>query len=249
MKKYILGLGITGIVGITEFYSCTEPKIEPTPNYSVETSENNPKNSSQPYVIKREPSTPKPSKKEPIKKSSQKQNAYPEPSQNQPYPALPYSVPKSSKLEEALEEEEELAWYDLPPEKRDFKTPEEVRDYIIAALNARDYKVAESYLSDFQKVLPPEEYKQQKKVFPYVITSNYDEFLTGVINNCEKYDQDSVFRKVLWMNFFAEEHQDIFPIPASFNPYTGKDIDLAALLKKGEQALNVVEHCPEKKYE
>ncbi len=246
MNKHFLVLGLAGLAGMTTLYTCTEPLAVKKQDQYQETPESTAKKTVPVYSRNNQPISPQrhSASKEPItRKGSKPDNSFPETAQNPTPPFFPYSLPKPSPSEETVEEEEPF-WYDLPAEKRNFKTSEEVGKYFNAALEARDYRVAESYLANFQKVMTPPEYEKLKNGFLYVITSDYNEFLTDIIDHCQKYDQDSVFRKVLWMNFFAAEHQEVFPIA---DPYTRKDLDLTTLLKKGEQALHEIEHCVEKK--
>lgn len=163
--------------------------------------------------------------------------------QNQPYHP---SFPQSSGLEDAIEEdEEERAWYDLPPEERNFKNLGEVAEYFNAALDARDYKVAESYIQNFLKFVEPktpERYQEQKGIRGSIIVANYNEYLNDIIKNCKDYNYDSVFRKVMWMNFFAAEYEEIFPI---YDPQTKKTLNLVALSQKGTEALDSLQYCYE----
>ena len=157
-----------------------------------------------------------------------------------------YSIqPTSPGLENTLDdEEEEEQWYNLPPEKRNFKTLAEIEPYLNAAINARDYKVAESYLTNFQKITSPEDYERLKKGLLYVIASDYNGYLTDILEHCDQYDSDSVLRKVLWMNLFTNNHPEVFPIA---DPFTKNSLDIAALFKKGSLALDATEYCPEKR--
>lgn len=153
------------------------------------------------------------------------------------------SLPEHSGLEEIVEDEER-PWYDLPAEKREFKTWEELGNYFNAALDAKDYKVAESYMQYAEQFVEPkttQNIEDQKKAITHVIISRYNEFLNEIIGNCKNQDYDSLFRKVMWMNFFATEHEQAFPI---VDPETRKDLNLTVLYQKGNQALESVEYCP-----
>ena len=85
------------------------------------------------------------------------------------------------------------------------------------------------------------------------ISDAYDEYLSNILENCKKYDYDSVFRKVIWMDiFFIPKYEKnilnckIYHVAEhdrkyikKFNPFT--------LISKGNQALEAVEYCIEKR--
>jgi len=188
------------------------------------------------------PYTTKNTKEKDQTQRKQKQNKYDQKeNKSNPYNR---SSPKPSGLEETLEDEERL-WYDLPTEKREFQSWEELGKYVNAALEAHDYKVAESYMQYAEKFVEPktpENYKDQKKAMSYVIISRYNEYLNEVITNCRNQSYESIFRKVMWMNFFATEHDQIFPI---YDPETEKNLDLVSLFEKGNEALDSLKYCHE----
>lgn len=246
MKKYLLSVGLLSAAGITALYSCSEPKIIPTPNNSVKTPESNPVNTSTPYIkdnLHHSETPPKVKKISKSKKSNPKDNSPPETPKNQSTPNLSYTFPRPSTSD--LEDDEELPWYNLLPEERNFKTLDQVGTYFNAAIEARDYRVAESYLNNFQEIATPQEYERLRKGLLYIITSNYNEYLNDILEHCDLYESDSVLRKVLWMNFFTNEHPEVFPITDQNTP----PLDTAALFKKGITALDSIKYCPEKKHE
>lgn len=144
---------------------------------------------------------------------------------------------KPSSLEEALEEEEERPEYDLGSEERNTKTKKELETYFFNALEANDFKVAESYLGDLELRNPE---------LPVYVVSAYNSYLDKIIENCKGYDLDSVFRKVMWMNFFIIEHQKTVPFYVSRSEQLDR-IDQTMLFDKGNQALEAVEYCIEKR--
>jgi len=243
MKKHFLAIGLAGLAGMTALYSCNEPKTVQQQNYSIETPSTT-NHKSQPYSNNpsQKPSSYPPKAKEPTRrKESKKDNPVQKNFQDQSHPNLPYTIPKTSPLEEVAEDQES-AWYDLQPEERDFRSLDQVGTYFNAAIDARDYRVAESYLADFQKIAAPQEYERLRKGLLYIITSNYNEYLNDILEHCGRYDSDSVLRKILWMNFFTNEHPEVFPIPDQ----NALPLDTAALFKKGITALDSIKYCPEK---
>ena len=243
MKKYILGLGVAGLAGMTALYSCSEPKVILTPNYSVETPKSNPFNTPTPYSKDNPPHSETPPKVKKTSKSNPKNNSPPETQKNQSTPNPFYVFPRPSTSD--LEDDEDLPWYNLPPEERNFETLDQVGTYFNAAIEARDYRVAESYLSNFQEIAAPQEYGRLRKGLLYIIASNYNEYLNDILEHCDRHDSDSVLRKVLWMNFFTNEHPEVFPIADQSTLL----LETAALFKKGITALDAIKYCPEKKHE
>ncbi len=168
------------------------------------------------------------------------------------------SLLKSNGLEYILEEEER-AEYDLSVEERIIMLQNlPAKDVMYAintlyahyqrALDADDFKVAVSYITDFKKAT---ELKNPgggpalaaiETNLAYGIILKYDRYLSSVVEDCGRYDFDSVFRKIMWMNLFMIEHQDAF----AEDKYV-IDLSLATLLNKGNQALEAVEYCIEKK--
>ena len=147
------------------------------------------------------------------------------------------TLPKVSGLEEVVEEER--PWYDLPKEKREALTitnnsiedfgrnMDELFKHFFASLEAYDFKVAASYIDDLQ-------------CNPCIneITAQYNAYLSDVIENCHRQDFNSVFRKIMWMNLFLAEKQDILTI-VSYD----EGFNLALFIKKGNQALEAIEYC------
>ena len=187
-------------------------------------------------------------KKNQPKQISPKYDKKEETQRNRPYRPL---LPKSSGLEDALEGEEEYPWYYIPPEERGDLTLEELDRYMSEAREANDFKVALSYIKDFQKITESRRIAagstNQEAVtavgndLTYGIVFDYDEYLTKVIKNCKTHDYNSVYSKVWSMNFFLAAH----PNPEMFtNDRYVKRLDLDALIYKGTLALGVVESCP-----
>ena len=60
-----------------------------------------------------------------------------------------------------------------------------------------------------------------------------------MVENCKKYDYDSVFRKVMWMNIFfiPKYEQNILDCKIGIDP--------PLLVRKGNQALEAIEYCHE----
>ncbi|MEK6863639.1 MAG: hypothetical protein AABW53_02995 [Nanoarchaeota archaeon] len=154
-------------------------------------------------------------------------------------PAYRPAFPKLSNLEKTLKEEEEKPGYDLPPEEREEKSESELEDYFYEALFANDFKVAESYMIDLE-LRNPGEYKHPLSFFTVCAHYNY---LEDIITNCDKYDYDSVFRKVIWINIFIYEHPEMFPISGNNNT----QIIPSTFFNKGNLALEAVEYCIEKR--
>lgn len=162
-------------------------------------------------------------------------------------PAYRPVSPKLSDLEKALEEEEERIEealeerpeYDLPPEERNEKTAEELETYFSKALSAKDFRVAESYMTDLELRNSEREYRE---AVPFIIIFCYRSYLDDVLANCDNYSYDSVFRKIMWMNFYVLGHPEVFPI---YHPDT--QVTQSTLFNKGNLALEAVEYCSEKK--
>ena len=172
-----------------------------------------------------------------------------------------FSHPRSEnqELEEAREriredEEEERPWYDLPEEERNFQSREEVLEYYDEALNANDYTVAETYIKDILQFYPEHERGYQASSLATSIISHYREYVRDISfkmlyysssylrNYCESLDYNSTYRKVLWMDFFLINHQDVFPIRS---PFDGDRDDLTTLIERGERTLEAVTYCHE----
>lgn len=164
---------------------------------------------------------------------------------------LNHPTQKPSDLERTVEEEKS---YDLPPEKRIALTTnwslenvkdrfEELGKHYQDAMDAHDFKVAASYIPDFQRFMEaekdtkPEAYQKIENDLAYHITTDYDKYLSAAIEDCSKHDFDSVFAKVTWMNVFLAEH------PRLFSPDYLEKSNLANFIRKGNQALEAVEYC------
>src|SRR3989344_8751492 len=250
MKKYIPLLGIAGIAATVGFYLHYNQTEETKPEegkreYQPQVPQT--KNSSPPYQKsqkkeKNEHKKPVQNKTSKTYPSAPKQTSQKTLPQNSP-PSRPSSSPT---LEQTLndEEQKEEFWYDLPADKRYFKTVSEIEPCFNGALDARDYKAAESYLTSFQEITSPQEYDRLKKGLLYTITTNYNEYLNDVVEHCNQYDSNSVLRKVLWMNVFANAHPDVFPIP---DQNAKSYLDIAGLFKKGILALDAIKYCAEKR--
>ena len=245
MRQYLPVIGLVGLgIGIASYESCGQPYQEKAGSTKEESPTELPYSTpTPPYSIKKqEPRTVPKSKTDPPQKTIKRQPVAPK--TYYPYypfrPTLPY-------LEDTVNdgyEEEEQPWYNLPPEQRNFKTLKEIEPYLNAALEARDYKAAESYLTSFQEITSPQEYDRLKKGLLYTITTNYNEYLNDVVEHCNQYDSNSVLRKVLWMNVFANAHPEVFPIPEQ---NAKSYLDIAGLFKKGILALDAIKYCAEKR--
>jgi hypothetical protein len=137
------------------------------------------------------------------------------------------------------DENRERPWYDLPPEER---KPEKIAKGFNGALDAKDYRVAASYIDDFEAFSLPGEEEEDKKAITYVVVSGYNDFLNEIIQDCQKYgyDYDSIFRKVIWMDFFLIDHQGVLPM---FDPVIRDQLELVDFIQKGEQAIQAVSGC------
>lgn len=157
------------------------------------------------------------------------------------------SLPTSQGLDDIIEdEEEEKPSYDFSSEEREQLTDQQLLRYGYEALHNLDYKVAETYLSDFKK-----RYGNEKSLFDECIISEaYDRDLSDMIENCKKYDYNSVLRKVMWMNiFFIPKYEKSIldckiHVYGDDSPYI-KRIDPSLLVQKGNQALESIEYCHE----
>ncbi len=157
-----------------------------------------------------------------------------------PLPRYPDSA------ETITEEDKERRWYDLSAEERELETREDMIHNFNSALEEGDYKAAESYIKNLiDDSADLDETRQElKRALSSAIISNYNIYLDKIIEDCDSYDYDSVFRKVMWVNFFAAENEEIFPISIPFSDYDPeKDLDLMALLEKGDRVLSIVEDC------
>ncbi|MEK6905166.1 MAG: hypothetical protein AABX24_02070 [Nanoarchaeota archaeon] len=172
------------------------------------------------------------------------------------------SRPRYSTLDYVLEEEEddgEKPWYDLSQEERKYlieswggedgkSKRQKVDEYFHTALEEDNFKVAASYITDSKRIaeleqqLTPEAYEKIETDLVYGIASEYDIYLSEVIEKCYQHDYDSVFRKVMWMNFFLAEHPNAF-IPSRYV----KNFSLDEMFRKGNEALDSIEYCIEKK--
>lgn len=128
------------------------------------------------------------------------------------------------------EENEEKPWYDLSEEER--TNNNSLANYFLAALDAKDYKVAESYIKHLDDV--------EKEALNSIIAYNYRDYLEEIIKNCQGNAYDSVFRKVIWMDVFLIDHQEIFPI---LDNESVKGLQLIDLIQKGEQAIQAISDC------
>lgn len=189
-----------------------------------------------PYIT---PKTNKKVEQKPKKSPNQRETI-----RNQPYRP---SIPKSSGLEKTVEEEnEERPSYDLLQEERDKLTVRQLLDYWDESLNNLDYKVAETYSSDLKKRY---ELIGKKSLFDECyISDSYDYNLSDMIKNCKRYDYNSVFRKIMWMNiFFIPKYEKSIPnceIGVSGDgPRYIKKFDPILLIQKGNQALEAIEYC------
>ena len=167
------------------------------------------------------------------KTEKQHQAATPKLKPKREFPKIP-NYPKDEN-----EEEEERASYDLPKEKREALTTttnsienfgsnmDELFKHFEASLDAYDFKVAASYIDDLQ-------------CNPCItdITTKYNAYLSDVIENCHRHDFNSVFRKIMWMNLFLAEKQDILTKVSQ-----NEGFNLALFIKKGNQALETIEYC------
>ena len=246
MKRYWPIMGAVGVAATVGLYGYvnrdplyeepeTEEFLEEETEYEVEVPEEG--------VEIPVPYAPKATKE----KKSENSPKYHEKEETKPH--IP-SLPKPS-LEETLEEEQP---YDLPSEKRIALTTnwtlgnvksrmEELEKNYQTALGAYDFKVAASYIADFQrfmeaeKTIKPGAYQKIENDLAYHIATEYDSYLSGVIDNCNRHSFDSTFRKVMWTNIFLAEHSEIF------SPDYVEQSNLANFLKKGNQALEAVEYC------
>ena len=123
-----------------------------------------------------------------------------------------------------------------------------IDEYFHTALEEDNFKVAASYITDSKRIaeleqrLTPEAYEKIETDLVYGIASEYDRYLSEVIEKCYQHDYDSVFRKVMWMNFFLAEHPNAF-IPGRYV----KDFSLDEIFRKGNEALDSIEYCIEKR--
>lgn len=137
------------------------------------------------------------------------------------------------------DDEGDKPWYDLPPKER---SQEKIAKGFNGALDAKDYRVAASYIDNFEEFALSGEEEKDKRAITYVIVSGYNDFLNEIIQDCQKYgyDYDSIFRKVIWMDFFLIDHQEILPV---IDSETRKELDLLTLIQKGEQAIQAISDC------
>ncbi len=172
------------------------------------------------------------------------------------------SRPSYPSLDYVLEEDGddvEKPWYDLSQEEREYlieswggedgkSKRKKVDEYFRIALEEDNFKVAASYIADSKRIagleqrLTLEAGENIENDLVYGIASEYDGYLSEVIERCYQHDYDSVFRKVMWMNFFLAEHPDAF-IPGRYV----KDFSLDEIFRKGNEALDSIEYCIEKR--
>lgn len=156
-------------------------------------------------------------------------------------------LPQPQGLDDVVEEEaEERPPYDLSPEEREQLTYSQLIRYGIEALSNQDYKVAETYSSDLKK-----HHEGKQHIFhECFIGLRYDDDLSDMIEHCTKYDYDSVFRKVMWMNvFFIPKYENSLDCETTIfvdsSSYIVKRINPGLLIQKGNQALEAIEYCHE----
>ena len=257
MKRYWPFMGAVGVAATIGLYAYvnrdplyeepeTEEFLEEETEYEAEVPDNEITGIPAPYT------TPKATKnkEKTIPRSEPSQKYQQEQKTRRPYHP---SFPRSSGLEETLEEEQP---YDLPSEKRIALTTnwtlenvrsrmEELEKNYQAALDVYDFKVAASYIVDFQRFMEaekntkPEAYQKIENDLAYHMTTKYDSYLSEAIEDCSKHDFGSVYAKVMWMNIFLVEHPEIF------SPDYVEKSNLAAFLQKGNQALDAIEYCNE----
>jgi len=138
------------------------------------------------------------------------------------------SSPKSSRLE-------------------DFEFRYRARKYFDEALEAKDYKIAETYIDDL-----PEDIK--KDLLCQIVVS-YSNYLTSVSKNCETQDHYSVLRKVLSMEAILDKYKEDISCEAmdiKTDDETGAGtmnlttIKVNELQMKGEKVLQkVIANCHE----
>ena len=168
------------------------------------------------------------------------------------YPGLDYVLGED-------DDDVEKPRYDLSQEEREYlieswdgedgkSKRQKVDEYVHTALEEDNFKVAASYITDSKRIaeleqrLTPEAYEKIETDLVYGIASEYDRYLSEVIEKCYQHDYDSVFRKVMWMNFFLAEHPNAF-IPGRYV----KDFSLDEIFRKGNEALDSIEYCIEKR--
>ena len=176
--------------------------------------------------------------------------------------SYPPSRSRHPSLDYILEEEGddiEKPWYDLSQEEREYLIESwggeegkskirKIDEYFHTALEEDNFKVAASYITDSKRIaeleqrLTPEAYEKIETDLVYGIASEYDRYLSEVIEKCYQHDYDSVFRKVMWMNFFLAEHPNAF-IPGRYV----KEFSLDEIFRRGNEALDSIEYCIEKK--
>ncbi len=188
--------------------------------------------------------TPKKAEKEKPKRKKNSQNNHRKETQPRKQ-SYHQTLPQTSSLEETVEEEnEERPSYDLPQEERIKLGVKEIDGYFYKALEADDFKVAESYISNKQRLF--QGIISEQDIYAGHLNSivvRYNKYLSNVIENCNKYDFDSLFRKVTWMNLIMANNQEIFS--PHFNPHKEPDRELHyyEIIQKGNQALEAIEYC------
>ena len=253
MKRYKPLIGVFGLAAIVGLYTTvnrtslykgpeTEEFLEEETEPEVESPEEEMQEAPLPYhppkVKREEKNIPRPQPNS--LKYDQKQKR----SQHQ-LPKNPFPLPQ--RLDDFVQEEaEEKPSYDLSTEEREKLTVQQLLMYGGLALQNLDYKVAETYSSDLKK-----RYGNEKYLFDEChISEAYDRDLTDMVENCKKYDYDSVFRKVMWMNIFfiPKYEQNILDckidVSGDGSTYI-KRLDQVSLVQKGNQALEAIEYCHE----
>ncbi len=149
------------------------------------------------------------------------------------------SVPDYTLPEDDIQEEEYPTYY-IPPEERDYQNATEFRLNFFEALEAQDYKAAESYIADIPKYFAPSLEARMKQSYLCHITVDYNRYLSAAIQNCKEQDAFSVLRKVIWMeSFLGIYYNDI--ITCGSPDVSSHDY----ISKKGEKALQEVINCTE----
>ncbi len=280
-----LGLGLYAYMNQRQLYQGSETKASETEGFQEEAQEYEPEHEMEDYAslpeekAKEVPAQYNTSKVERKDKDTSKSQPdpikYVQKSKTVQSPisktSLPTSLPASKGLdsqgldnivedekdeEEEKKEKEEKPPYNLSPEERGGLTDQQLLKYGDEALNNLDYKAAEIYSSDLKKRHEAGTGTERSIFDECRISEAYDRDLSDMVRNCKKYDYDSVFRKVMWMDvFFIPKYEqsllDCRISPDSMVSVPGNDshyiegIDPGLLVQKGNQALEAIKYCHE----
>ena len=241
MKNIWKFLGVAGIIGTISFYysNCGNNPINDKKTIPEETSNTKRYNLDYQKI-----------------KSKNRKNNFLRPSQNKPQSTqkrrteISLDSQNNFKPQFAVPLDQEKSsngtpWDNLSAEEIIFEDYHELVVGINTAFEENEFSTAEVYAHHLLKFAPSEIYEDQRQLHTYAASQNYNTYLNRVIDNCEEYDFDQVFRNVMWGNIYLA-NSDVLPV---FDVSTREELYLEGMVKKGSEALDAVKYCIEKRFE